>query len=157
MKNTVAGVERLAQADRHHAARPEQWDSDPWKLNTAGGIVDLKSGQLAPHDRKAYCTKITAVAPTSETPELWLKFMAQITGGVLELQAFLQRMFGYALTGVISEHALFFLYGTGANGKSVLVSTLTGILGDYAKTSPIEVFLASRSEQHPTGLAGLQG
>jgi phage/plasmid-associated DNA primase len=37
-------------------------------------------------------------------------------------------MVGYALTGVTTEHALFFLYGTGANGKSVFVNTIAAIL-----------------------------
>ena len=52
---------------------------------------------------------------------------------------------------------MFFLYGTGANGKSVFLNTITGILGEYAKTAPIEAFLASGFERHPTDLAGLQG
>jgi putative DNA primase/helicase len=53
------------------------------------------------------------------------------------LQGFLQRMLGYALTGVTREHALFFAYGTGANGKTVLISTAAGILSDYHRTAPI--------------------
>jgi putative DNA primase/helicase len=31
------------------------------------------------------------------------------------------------------------------------------MLGDYAKTAPIEAFIASKNEHHPTDLAGLQG
>ena len=34
--NTVAGVERLAKADRVHAATVDQWDHDPWTLTTRG-------------------------------------------------------------------------------------------------------------------------
>jgi putative DNA primase/helicase len=49
------------------------------------------------------------------------------------------------------------LYGTGANGKSVFVNTISGVMSDYAKTAPIEAFTASMNEQHPTDLAGLQG
>jgi P4 family phage/plasmid primase-like protien len=45
---------------------------------------------------------------------------------------------GYALTGLTREHALFFGYGTGANGMSVLLSTMAKLLGDYHKTTPIE-------------------
>src|SRR5262249_4902153 len=67
------------------------------------------------------------------------------------------RLLGYALTGLTIEHALFFLYGTGANGKSVLMSTVAGILGSYHRTAPIETFTASTSERHPTDLAGLRG
>jgi putative DNA primase/helicase len=66
-------------------------------------------------------------------------------------------MCGYALTGVTREHALFFLYGTGANGKSVFLNTISGMMGDYAKTAPIETFIDSKNERHPTDLAGLQG
>ena len=39
----------------------------------------------------------------------------------------------------------------------VLLSTISGILGEYARTAPIEAFIASSSEHHPTDLAGLQG
>ena len=47
--STVATVERLARADRRHATTAEVWDRDPWLLNTPAGIVDLRSGALAPH------------------------------------------------------------------------------------------------------------
>jgi hypothetical protein len=50
----------------------------------------------------------------------WEKFIDRITGGDTDLAKFLQRVIGYSLTGLTTEHALFFCYGTGANGKSVL-------------------------------------
>jgi putative DNA primase/helicase len=83
--------------------------------------------------------------------------LSEFTGGDSRLQSFLQRMIGYALTGSTREHALFFLYGTGANGKTVFLSTVSGLLSDYAKTAPASSFTASTSEQHPTDLAGLRG
>ena len=46
---TVAAVERLARADRQIAATSDQWDPDPWRLNTLAGVVDLRSGDLHPH------------------------------------------------------------------------------------------------------------
>ena len=88
---------------------------------------------------------------------LFLAFLERIAGDDLELVACLRRVLGYALTGNTREHALFFAYGTGANGKSVLVSTIAGILGDYHKTAPIEAFTATHGDQHPTDLAGLRG
>jgi putative DNA primase/helicase len=153
---TVAAVERLARADRRHAATIEQWDVDDWLLNTAGGIVDLHTGEAQPHQREQYVTKLTAAGPDGECP-LWLRFLDRITAGNNELQSFLQRMVGYSLTGSTREHALFFLYGTGANGKSVFVTTIAGLLGDYAKTAPTSTFTATNTEQHPTDLAGLRG
>jgi putative DNA primase/helicase len=61
------------------------------------------------------------------------------------------------LTAATRDHALFFGYGTGANGKSVLLSTVAGILGDCHKTAPIETFIASNVDRHPTDLAMLRG
>ncbi len=153
---TVYAVERLARADRRHAATIEQWDADPWLLNTPNGVVDLRSGAVRPASPADYLTKMTAVAPGGEC-RLWQSFLSRITGGDEELQRFLQRMAGYALTGVTREDALFFLYGTGANGKSKFLNAIAGLMGDYSTTAPIATFLDSKNEQHPTDLAGLRG
>jgi P4 family phage/plasmid primase-like protien len=66
-------------------------------------------------------------------------------------------MTGFALTGSTQEHALFFLYGTGANGKLVFVNTLATILGDYAANAPMDTFMETRTDRHPTDMAGLRG
>ncbi len=152
---TVAAVERLARSDQRLAATVDQWDADPWKLNTPDGVIDLRTGNLAPANPLDYMTKITAAAPGGACP-LWRMFIARITGDT-ELAAFLQRMLGYSLTGTTQDQCLFFLYGTGANGKSVLLSTVSSILADYHTTAPIETFTASSTERHPTELAGLRG
>ena len=153
---TVGGVERLARADRRHAATTAEWDADPWMLNTPGGVVDLKTGRQRPHDRADRMTKITTATPGGDCP-IWRQFLVEITGGDAELQAYMQRMAGYTLTGSTQEHALFFLYGTGANGKSVFVNTLATILGDYATNAPMDTFMETRTDRHPTDMAGLRG
>ena len=153
---TVAAVERLAKADRRHAATVDQWDGDEWLLNTPRGTVDLKTGKMRRSRPDDYLTKTTAVAPGGDCP-LWRKFLARVTDNDHELQAYLQRMFGYCLTGSIREHALFFGYGTGANGKGVSINTLSGIMGDYAAIATMETFTASTSDRHPTDLAMLRG
>jgi putative DNA primase/helicase len=86
-----------------------------------------------------------------------MAFLKKITGGDEELQAYLQRMAGYCLTGLVSEHVLFFLYGTGANGKSVFINTLVEIMGDYALTIGTEMLMVSNSDRHPTEVARLRG
>jgi putative DNA primase/helicase len=153
---TVAAVEMLARCDRRIAAKIGQWDADPWLLNTPGGIVDLRTGKLRPSKPDDYCTKITAVAPGGECP-LFLEFLATVTNCNADLIDYLQRVLGYSLTGDTREHALFFSYGKGANGKSVLLSTVSGILGGYHRTAPIETFTVTSVASHPTDLAGLVG
>ena len=153
---TVAAVERLAIADRCIAATVDGWDSDPWLLNTPSGVVDLRAGKLREHDPLDYMTKITAVGLGGGCPGFFA-FLERITGGDKDLIAYLQRVFGYALTGVTIEHALFFGHGVGRNGKGVTISTIAGVMGDYHVAAPAETFTASNSDRHPTELARLRG
>jgi putative DNA primase/helicase len=153
---TVAAVERLAQTDRRIAATVEQFDADPWLLNTPAGIVDLRSGDMREHDARAYLTKITGIAPDDACPTpRWCAFLERIMGD--DVIEYLRRVAGYSLTGSTQEHALFFCYGLGANGKSTFLNAITGCAGDYHRAAPIETFTASNHDQHPTDLAGLRG
>ena len=153
---TITAVEALARVDRRLIATVDQWDKDDWLLNTPGGVVDLRTAKIRPHLPEDFMTKMTAVPPGGQSPP-WQEFLKRVTGNDAELAAFLQRMAGYALTGDTSAHALFFLFGLGANGKSVFLDTLAGLMGDYAKTSAIETFTASNTDRHPTDIASLQG
>lgn len=152
----VAAVERLARSDRRHAAVPEQFDADPFVLNTPAGVVDLKTGSVAPHDPRLYVTKITAATLGGDCPT-FRQFLIRITKGDAELQAFMQRMAGYCLTGSVREHALFFLFGCGANGKSTFVDVLAWLMGDYATVAAMEAFTATQGDRHPADLAALRG
>src|SRR5205814_10562645 len=100
--------------------------------------------------------KITAVAPGGHCPS-WLRFLREVTGWNDELRDFLQRIAGYALTGITREHALFFFYGTGGNGKGVFLNAFSGIISEYAAVAPMETFIATQGDRHPTDLAGFRG
>jgi len=154
--HTVAAVATLARADRRIAATVDQWDADPWSLNTPAGIVDLRTGELGTSDRDAYCTKITTVAPAGDCP-MFRAFLARITDQDRDLESYLQRLAGYGCSGSTREHMLAFGHGAGANGKTTFVDAISGALGDYAATAPIETFVASNTDRHPTELAGLRG
>jgi putative DNA primase/helicase len=154
--STIAAVERLARSDRVHASTVDQWDCDGWLLNTPQGTIDFRTGEMRAHRRDDYLTKITAVAPGGKAPT-WLTFIHRITAGDADLQLFLQRMVGYGLTGSTKEHAFFFLHGCGANGKTTFLETLAELLRDYHTVAPIEMFMSSRNERHPTDLASLRG
>jgi putative DNA primase/helicase len=153
---TIAAVVQIARADRRLAATIDQWDDDPLALNTPDGVVDLRTGNVRPHSPEDYVTKTTAVGPGGECP-LWMKFLDRFTVGDKEVEDHLQRACGYCLTGLTIEEVLFFLFGMGGNGKGVFVHTVAGIMFDYARTAPMEVFIASGMERHPTELAMLQG
>jgi len=124
--------------------------------------IELKTGLDRPPRREDYCTKIAgcAVAPEGTPCPLWLEFLERVTGGgtrSTELIGFLQRFLGYCLTGHVHEHVLVFMFGTGGNGKGVFMSTVAGIFGDYAITAPMEMFLETHNDRHPTEIAKLMG
>ena len=75
-----------------------------------------------------------AYDPAARCPT-WLAFLDRVLGGKAETIDFLQRAVGYSLTGDIREHCLFLLFGTGRNGKSTFMETLSAALGDYALTT----------------------
>jgi putative DNA primase/helicase len=154
---TVAAVERLARSDPRHARAAEDFDADPWLLNTPGGVVNLKTGKMRRHSPTDLFTKVTAIAPGGDCPR-FLQFLSEITRSSEPVIAFIRRFIGYTLTGQISEHTFIFLYGPGKNGKSVLLNIVAYILGDYAQTAMSDVFtLARGNEGHASKLATLRG
>ena len=99
-RKTASAVEYLAQSDRRLVATVDQWDANPWELNTPAGIVDLRTGEIRKHARLAYMTKITGAAPDAMCPTpYWRAFLNRVTGDKQELVEYLQRMAGYTLTG----------------------------------------------------------
>lgn len=153
---TAKAVEWFAQADPRHATEADLWDADPWLLNTPTGTVNLRTGRMGQNDPDHHITKITAAGPGGECPT-WLEFLRRVTGDDADLQDFLKRIAGYALTGVTREHAMFFFYGTGGNGKGTFLNTLTAIMGDYATVSTMDAFTAGLGDRHSTELAMLRG
>jgi putative DNA primase/helicase len=75
--STISAVERLARADRSHAAGSEQWDRDLWLLNTPACVVDLRTGEMLHHDRSRAMTKRTTASPNGNCPR-WRRFLEQL-------------------------------------------------------------------------------
>lgn len=135
-----------------------QFDSYPWELNTPGGIIDLTTGELTPPDPDKLHTRTTKVTPDFNADNhVWETYLKTTFPGHPELIDYLQRLIGYTAVGRVKEHILPFAYGSGANGKSVLMETMTGILNDYAATTPSGFFMASKYQEHSTGVADIAG
>jgi len=153
---TMYAVAKLAQSIHPVAASVNQWDADPWLLNTPAGVVDLRTGDMRLHRAEDYMTKVTTVAPGGDCPK-WKEHLRKISADDEALVAYKKRRAGYMLTGVTSEHVLFFNHGGGRNGKSAEANVYAGVMGSYATTAAITTFVATPNEQHPTDLANLRG
>lgn len=148
----------LATTQAEIAVRASDFDGDAWLLNCTNGVVDLRTGRLQAHDPKQLITKITRTAFLAEAQcPRWEAFVLECMAGIPELASYLQRAIGYALTGDVREHCLFFCNGGGANGKGTCVNTVVRLMGDYARPAALDLLLEKRGESHPTEMADLFG
>jgi len=146
----------ITLAESHLPVAQDQLDTDPWLLNVQNGILDLRIGKLLPHRREQMITKICPVAYRDTTSEIWESFLKRVLPDP-EVRAFVQRAVGYSLTGDCGEEVLFFLYGTGRNGKSKFIEAIQYVMDDYASTTRPEVFMEKKHDTIPVELAALKG
>lgn len=138
---------------------PEQFDSDPMLLNVQNGIVDIgDGGVLRPHDRDAHFTQIAPVEyhPEAEAPT-WEAFLDTVLAGDRAMIAYLQRLVGTTLIGLVPQ-LLAFLHGAGNNGKSTFLGVLNRMLGGYATIGDPELLVpGNQSDPRLYWLAELRG
>lgn len=136
----------------------DQLDADPWALNVANGVVDLRTGALRRHDPAELHTKVVAVdyAPDAQAPT-WERFLDEVFDGDAEVVEFVRRFAGYSLSGDVREQLLLFAHGQGSNGKSTMLAMLRQVAGDYGLQLDPVVLTATDRDQHPTGLTDLRG
>lgn len=157
-KRAIEAMIWLARSEPGVPAELTDFDLDPMLLNVANGTVDLRTGDLRPHRREDLLTRITPIAfdPAAEC-ERWDGFLWQVLGQDQELYQYTRRLVGYLLAGKTSEQVLHFLYGLGANGKSVFCEVLEELLGDYAIVVSPELVMVRRHGGIPNDIARLRG
>lgn len=132
-------------------------DGDPLILNTPSGEINLRSGEMLPHDPTHYITRKTRVSPSDEGSETWHEFLHQISCGDETVVDFLQQFAGMAAIGKVYEERLVIAVGSGGNGKSTFFNALQDVLGDYAGTIRSELMIASNDSGKKFEYANLRG
>lgn len=156
--HSIRAMLELAATEPEISLTPDQLDADPWKLNLLNGTLNLKTGELEPHRRSDYITKIAPVDfDERATAPRWERFLKEIFDGDMDMLGFVQRAFGYSLTGDVREHCLFFCYGKGRNGKSTFLEILKEMLGDYAAQGDFTSFQVRRGEGPRNDVARMRG
>lgn len=132
-----------------------RFDALPDLLNCANGVVDLRTGDLKPHDAAYAFTKITPVnyVPAALSDD-WNAALEAVPEDVRD---WLQERYGQAATGhMVSDDRLVIQQGNGSNGKSTIEDAIASALGDFATQIP-EKALTGNSSDHPTDMMTLRG
>jgi putative DNA primase/helicase len=154
----IAGMVDLSKSESSISITQAQLDTDPWLLNVENGTLNLRMGTLREHKREDLITKL---APVTYHPEAtcptWEAFMKRIMAGDEERVRYIQKALGYAMTGDAREQCFFILHGTGANGKSTLMTVVANLAGGYSQHTPTETLLVKRTNTIPNDVARLHG
>ncbi|HTS98342.1 MAG TPA: phage/plasmid primase, P4 family [Streptosporangiaceae bacterium] len=149
----IAGVTRLTRGVR--LADPSRFDCQPDLLNCPNGVLNLRTGELGPHDPALLFTQVAGAAydPDARHGDVDLALQA-IPPDVL---AYAQLRYGQAITGYKPpDDAIDVQHGSGENGKTTLLTAINSALGDYCSILPQRLLLAS-PDSHTTELMTLRG
>jgi putative DNA primase/helicase len=158
-KKGITAMLSLASSEPGIPILPEALDKNTWLLNVQNGTIDLRTGELREHRRDDLITKICPVAfkPDAGTYE-WDKFLEGVFDGDSALISFVQRLFGYALSGDVREQILPIFWGGGSNGKTTLLNAFMDVIGtDYSIKLGRDFLVTKRQEGHATERMDLFG
>lgn len=148
----------LARAEPGMSQPDSVFDRDPDSINTPTGIIDLKTGKVSPHDPRMWNTHLASSNVLFSDAHLFKTFIYQTFMGDNELIEWMHCYLGYCITGRTSEQIFPIWWGQGQNGKSVLLSIMGMLLGNYCKKTSSDTWLQNRGNQPVRDdLAALRG
>ncbi|HEV2383364.1 MAG TPA: phage/plasmid primase, P4 family [Terriglobia bacterium] len=150
-------VSCLASARRHLSIKPAELDRQRFLLNCQNGTVDLTTGILEPHQPGHFITKVVHhdYRPDTPPPDRFLAFLDRIFACNDDLILYMQKVFGYALTGDVSERSVWCLFGRGSNGKTTLLETIRSLIAEYSAQLMIDSLMLHSSRESSASLSDL--
>lgn len=156
-KSALEGVAYIASALPPISTSARSLDADPYLFNTSNGTLDLRTGEMFGNRRSDLITKLSGGTVTGDVHSAeWEAFIERILPDP-EIRSFVQRLFGYAMLGKVSEHVMPIFTGSGANGKGTLRDAVMSAFGDYATEVDPAILMESKHERHGTFRMRLRG
>jgi putative DNA primase/helicase len=152
------------------------FDASPDHLNVANGVLDLRTGELLPHEPSqhfTYCLEAAYEPATDYRPwRDWLRRTVAAPVAPVEVgeaaddacpsappgeaeESYLQMAVGYSLTGHTSEEVLFYLYGPPRSGKGTFTEALLALLGPEPLAAEVHFGTFVRSRNNDANSADL--
>ena len=142
----------------------DELDRDPWLLGCKNGIIDLRTGDLRPGRPSDMISKASPIEyhGIEARAPIWEESLYQIFGGAKagtdedrqrarDMVAYVNRLFGYAITGLVKENILPIMWGQGRNGKTTIVEVISKILGPLADPIQSEMLLDQGRVRNSSG------
>ncbi|MFE1928689.1 phage/plasmid primase, P4 family [Streptomyces asoensis] len=159
----LEGMVKIASARAPLSVASKELDADPYLFNTPTGTVNLLTGDIAECSRDDLITKVAGSGLDDDDQgesdggaAEWEAFLERILPDE-EVRAFVQRFFGYAMLGKVTEHVMPIFTGTGANGKGTLRDAVMSAFGDYAIEVDPAILMESKHERHGAFKMRLRG
>lgn len=137
----------------------DEFDNKPMYFPCANGVIDLETGKFKPGRPSDYLSLGSPIEWTGiDTPApIWEKSLREIfncdrDNADQSIIEYMQRLFGYAMTGMVVEKVFPVLYGkTGWNGRSLIVETISYVMGALAGSIPSEMLLSQKFSKSSSG------
>lgn len=161
----IKSMVELCKSEPSVVISPNDLDANDMLLNCANCTINLdvttwEHGypSCKDHDPHDLITKYTPVVfdPTAECP-VWSNFLMDVMNDDVELVHFLRRAIAYSLLGGNPESKMFFMWGSGSNGKSTFINAISTLFGDYSKNAQPETFMRKSDDKVRDDLARLRG
>jgi len=140
-KTRIEAMVAMAKSEGTIAKSITEFDKDAHLYNCQNGVIDLRTGELLPHDPRYLMSQISPFKylGLDAGPKLFDSYLSRVQPDP-EIRAFLQRGCGYSMWGTSREHAILFLWGVGNNGKGVLLFVMNRVLGGYCAPAEFKTF-----------------
>lgn len=152
----IKAIAGLTQGVEVVTAEVTNFDTDPWLLNCANGVLDLRTGDLLEHDPAfllRHKSDVAYLAGATHTD--WDAALGALPDE--DTAAWVQVFLGTGATGLCPrEDVLTFWHGGGSNGKSTILGAVQTALGSYAR-AVLPSILGGRRDEHPTDVMDLLG
>ena len=165
-------INALASLQCELPADPNDFDIHRHLVNFLNGTLDLATSTIRSHSKADKITKLIHhnYVPGAECLR-FLAFLDRVMGGgpdasendnqrAEQLISYLQKAFGYSLTGETSEKVVLIAHGNGNNGKSTLLDTIRQLISEYSSKIMIDSLMikpGGESANTLTDLADLRG
>ena len=111
---------------------PSKFDTHKDLITVSNGVLNLKTGVLSPFKKDLLLSKMINCDYNPDAEHIiWDTFLTQICPDK-DVRDFLQRFFGYCLTGHTKEQVFLIAHGSGGNGKGTMLNTLLDVIGSSA-------------------------